>query len=238
MDSPLTNKMGLKGFFEKYTDTYEKIMNPLVLDSYKKLLEYHENALKEKKKILESGAGNGHLTYELLKRGSEVNAIDINKKALKNLKEKSQSHKDKLKVMCIDAQKLPFKDESFEGVSSMLVLPFIENPIQYLKEHIRVLEKNGILVISGPDGKTSNIVPKLMSEIKRNLIKKPVWSSIKKTWKDFEDYTIENVDKNLKNKYSINEIGNILENLGMKIIDSRGNPHFDGTGYCIEAKKF
>jgi ubiquinone/menaquinone biosynthesis C-methylase UbiE len=229
--------MELKGFFEKHTETYEKIMNPKVLDSYKELLLYHKSALVNCNKILESGAGNGHLTLELLISGADVTAIDINEKGLNNLRKKIEPYKDKTTVLCIDGQQLPFENNFFDGISSMLVLPFIDNPRQYLEEHIRTLENGGIFVISGPDIPTGKIIKEVMKKLKENIMKKPIWQEIQENWNDFETYTIENVDKNIKNRYSIQEICNVLEGFGLKIIDSRGNPQFQRMGYCVTAQK-
>jgi len=116
---------------------------------YRFMLDFHRKALKRSFLILDSGAGTGNLTLELLKEKHQVVAIDNNEPALKILLGKCKLYKDNLQIIRQDlTNKLEFKDNSFEGISSSFVIPFVQNIKFYLSENYRVLKNNGIFSIS------------------------------------------------------------------------------------------
>ncbi len=74
-------------------------------DRYERTIELHVQELQECHKILDTGAGTGNLTLELLKQGHEVVAIDNDKFALTLLRKKCKKHKGlvtSLGVFCSD----------------------------------------------------------------------------------------------------------------------------------------
>ena len=131
-------------FFRQYTKAYDRVMSSV--STYRTLIDLHKEALRGKTKILESGCGPGALAVELLRQGSIVYALDQNQTALDRVKAKARGYENRLEIYCQDAHQLPFEDEFFDGVSSMLVLPFMSEPMKYLREHTRVLKKGGIFV--------------------------------------------------------------------------------------------
>ncbi|MBC8489114.1 MAG: class I SAM-dependent methyltransferase [Bacteroidetes bacterium] len=85
---------------------------------------YYEQKIKElikpEYKVLEIGSGTGLHTYSLIKTGAIVTATDISSNSLKVL-EKNLSKVEgggRLKTMVADMEKLPFKNESFDMVTS------------------------------------------------------------------------------------------------------------------------
>ena len=59
--------------------------------------------MKKCKLVLDSGAGTGNVTEELLKKGHIVYAIDTSKKALDILREKCTKYDSKRKIYNINA---------------------------------------------------------------------------------------------------------------------------------------
>jgi len=51
-------------------------------DAYNSMKRFHLNELKYFKNILDTGCGSGNLTFELLKEGHNVTAVDFNEFAL------------------------------------------------------------------------------------------------------------------------------------------------------------
>src|SRR3989338_8961475 len=66
---------------------------------YRFMLDFHRKALKRSFLILDSGAGTGNLTLELLKEKHQVVAIDNNEPALKILLCKCKLYKDNLQII-------------------------------------------------------------------------------------------------------------------------------------------
>ena len=65
----------------------------------------------------------------------------------------------------------------------MLVLPYVDRPEDYLREHVRVLRKNGIFVVSGVTD--AHDVTEVLSKYEANLEKT---GKIKEIVKEFRIY--------------------------------------------------
>jgi SAM-dependent methyltransferase len=99
------------------------------------------------KKVLDAGCGRGEF-LELNPYKTKVIGVDIIKEEVKKLKEKG------LDVQYADLkEKLPFKDNSFDGVLNSHVLEHLdpEEGIKMISEFKRVLTPGGILVIAVPN---------------------------------------------------------------------------------------
>ncbi len=98
-------------------------------------------------KILEVGTGRGHMAVALAKNSLRVVSIDLDRKAQDVAKLKLESLKlDKsvsLKIM--NAERLKYKDNSFDYVISVNFIHHAKNPVKCLKEMIRVT-KNKLII--------------------------------------------------------------------------------------------
>jgi len=98
-------------------------------------------------KILEVGTGRGHMAVALARNGFKVVSIDLDRKAQKTAKATLKSLKlDKsvlLKIM--NAEKLRYKNKSFDYVISVNFIHHAKNPVECLKEMIRVA-KNKLII--------------------------------------------------------------------------------------------
>lgn len=110
----------------------------------KTLLKYKENNAK----VLDLGCGTG-LTLAIVSQnfpnsiGCEISEMEI-----KATKEILKQVKVNIPVVKYDGKKLPFKDNSFDIVTSIEVIEHVEKPELMLKEINRVLRKKGILHIT------------------------------------------------------------------------------------------
>ncbi len=224
-------------FFAKYTRAYDRIMTNLTF--YQDLIRLHREALQGRQRVLESGCGPGALALKLLEWGVEVHALDQNQVALDLLKERRGALGGKLSTYCRDACDLSiFSDGFFDGVSSMLVLMFMSDPIQYLKEHVRVLNKGGVFVVSGADLQSKEDVNLLISAWKQDHENQGVLKDLEKDWELLECYTRQNADLNVKHWFSLEELARILEkDVGLQVIKKVTNPIYFGKGYVITAMK-
>lgn len=101
--------------------------------------------------ILNIAAGDGRFNNRLLELSDSVTAIDIDNSELESLKE--NCHKDLLDKLCTKAvditQKLPFQDETFDGVFCTGTLHLFDRDtiIKILQEIKRVLKTKGKIVL-------------------------------------------------------------------------------------------
>jgi len=100
--------------------------------------------LKEKKgKLLDIGCGAGDFpeAFNYYLPNLKITAIDLSKKAI----EKAKKRNIKAKFIVASAEKLPFKDNSFDVVTCFDVLEHVKSPEKMLGEIQRVLKPGGTL---------------------------------------------------------------------------------------------
>lgn len=136
--------------FNNISLTYDKINRILSLNQDKKWRKELAKKLPEKKglKILDiaSGTLDQVIAYFDEKKDIEsVTALDLAEKMLSIGKEKIQSKEFRSKVhfSIADAQKLPFKDETFDFISCSFGIRNVPNVSLALKEMYRVLKPGG-----------------------------------------------------------------------------------------------
>lgn len=104
---------------------------------------FFDSFFKDSKNILDIGCSVGRVLSIDPKR---IQGIDIDKKAL------GISKKRGYKVKFADVtEKLPFKDESFDAIFCSQVIEHLEDPLDALTEMVRVLAKQGRLILITPD---------------------------------------------------------------------------------------
>lgn len=98
--------------------------------------------IKSKLTILDAGCGTGRLA-ELMKEYGTVTGIDMNDEALKFARERN------ITVRKASVMKLPFKDNSFDVVTSIDVLyhKAVTDDTKAMKEFYRVLKPGGIVIL-------------------------------------------------------------------------------------------
>jgi demethylmenaquinone methyltransferase/2-methoxy-6-polyprenyl-1,4-benzoquinol methylase len=95
-------------------------------------------------KVLDVGIGTGkNIPY--YPNNCEVVGVDISNMMLSHAKEKA-AHKDNISLFQMDAEKLGFKDDSFDYVITTFVLCSIPDPVAALKEMKRVCKPDGMLI--------------------------------------------------------------------------------------------
>lgn len=111
--------------------------------------------------ILEIGTGRGHMAGALARQGFKLVSIDLDREAQKAARRNLRSMKlgglVTLKIM--DAEKLRFKDASFDYVISVNFIHHAKHPVRCLKEMVRVAKKR--LVIADFNRRGERIAEKI-----------------------------------------------------------------------------
>jgi ubiquinone/menaquinone biosynthesis C-methylase UbiE len=101
-----------------------------------------------KAKILEVGTGKGHMAIALAKKGFKLTSIDLDRKAQSIAKAGLKAIKlDKLVTLKImNAERLQYKDDSFDYVISVNFIHHAKNPVRCLNEMIRLAKDKLVIV--------------------------------------------------------------------------------------------
>lgn len=105
------------------------------------------------KKIAEFGCGHGYMTLLLSSYAAEVYGFDVDKDAIDfatHLKETFRM--TNVYFNHYEGLALPALDEQFDCVISADVIEHLPNPQDYLREAYRVLKKDGLLLLTTPNG--------------------------------------------------------------------------------------
>jgi demethylmenaquinone methyltransferase/2-methoxy-6-polyprenyl-1,4-benzoquinol methylase len=141
--------------FDKKTQTVQKkynrfsrFYNFLERGIEKKFSTWRKGLLGSLKgKILEVGIGTGK-NLPHYNKNAKVIGIDLSSKMLVRAREKLKLLKNKnVKLKLMDAQKLKFKDDSFDFVVCTFVLCSVPNPVKVLKEMKRTCKKDGKILM-------------------------------------------------------------------------------------------
>jgi ubiquinone/menaquinone biosynthesis C-methylase UbiE len=100
-------------------------------------------------RLLDAGCGTGLSTRLLSERGRRVVGVDLSELFLKEGKQRQGENG--LPLAAADILALPFQDESFDLVSSYLVVEFLPDVEKGLEEMCRVVRQQGFLIIIAPN---------------------------------------------------------------------------------------
>src|SRR3989344_2951359 len=106
------------------------------------------------KKILDFGAGSGHLILRLLEKGNTCLGIDTSKVVIDVLEEKVKGKfGNKVTTIKGDDKKLFKLTQKFDVVVSGEVLEHIKNEARAIEGFFKILKRDGICVVSVPANK-------------------------------------------------------------------------------------
>lgn len=115
---------------------------------------------KIKGKVLDVATGTGFIAQKIKEncQGVEVVGIDLSKKMIERAKFNARKRGLKIKFLVADAEKLKFKNQSFNAVICSLGFLWFSNQDKALKELKRITKKRGKIVIIEEEGETTRSV--------------------------------------------------------------------------------
>lgn len=132
--------------YKFYAPIYNYIFGAIVGEGRRKAVESF--AQEPGDKILEIGVGTG-LSLGYYRPGTEVTGIDVSPEMLKKARDlvrrKKLSHVTDLLEM--DAEKLDFPDNSFDGAAAMYVASVVPNPDAMMQEMFRICKPGATAVV-------------------------------------------------------------------------------------------
>lgn len=99
-------------------------------------------------RLLDVGCGSGKLTLIAAKDGLEVTGVDIASNLVERARVRTQAEGLQVRFEEADAEALPFEDESFDVVASLIGAMFAPRPELVAKELLRVCEPGGTIAMA------------------------------------------------------------------------------------------
>jgi 2-polyprenyl-3-methyl-5-hydroxy-6-metoxy-1,4-benzoquinol methylase len=135
-------------FYERFADQFDDEMNRYEVE--KRLRLVFDNALADLdlsgRTLLDAGCGTGLFSARAAGRGASVTSLDVGDRLLARVAEKCESTRV---VGRLEA--LPFADASFDVVVSTEVVEHLPQPVDGMRELVRVLRPGGRLVVTTPN---------------------------------------------------------------------------------------
>ena len=98
-------------------------------------------------RLLDVSCGNGYLLQAAARRGLEITGVDISSKALDHARRRAPH----ARVVCADAERLPFADASFDRVTNIGSLEHYAHPERGVAEMARILKPDGLALVLLPN---------------------------------------------------------------------------------------
>ncbi len=112
------------------------------------------------KRVLEVGCGRGSLSAYFADAGFECTLLDLSANVIEKARRAFEHHGLKAKFDVGDALSLPYASGSFDLVASIGLLEHFEDLEQVIREQVRMLDRDGLLL--------AYIVPELPDNIQRD----------------------------------------------------------------------
>jgi len=100
--------------------------------------------------ILDVGCGVGQVVTKIAEEGSECVGVDISPIAIRAAARESMKSINAFFVVA-SGYNLPFKQETFNTVGCFDILEHLNNPEKCLDEMLKVLRRNGTIIIASPN---------------------------------------------------------------------------------------
>ncbi|SRR5258708_7157117 len=178
---------------------------------------------QKKSKLLEVGCGSAFVSLYFAKKGWDVTSLDVNKSIIEIAKNNFEKQKAKGTFLVGNAEKLTFKDNEFDVVTSFGLMEHFINPEIAIKEMVRVTKKGGIffadIVPNRFSCQTFGNIFNFFASFFFGIVKGNPKKGFEKGMRNFRPLYFEA-------DYSWQKYKKIIEEAGIKTVTVKGNRPF------------
>jgi len=134
----------------KFFSKIKKFQNKYIYFSF--WVKFILKKIKSEGRLLDVGCGLGFFLRRIIqeeKATIETFGLDISEFALKEIRK--AIGKENIVLVCASAEMIPFKNQSFDCITAFDLVEHLKNPNLFFCEARRVLQYNGILIITTPN---------------------------------------------------------------------------------------
>lgn len=177
-------------------------------DRYLYILQKVIQIKSKGKRVLDVGPGRGHLSVALAKLGWSVALVDVEEKLnTKDMKIMCKKYQMNSKICDLSCDLIPFEDNLFDLIIFTEVIEHLPcNPVNVMKEVIRVLKQGGHLILTTPN--QNNLFTKC-----KCISGKSIYAPIELFFMDNMKYAIH------RREYTMDELIYLLDRVGFNIIE-------------------
>lgn len=180
-------------------------LDPFFINRSEHLLDTIKNNYS-KGKILEVGSYPFYILWMLKKLNYDITGLDLGPPYEKTTENFIKNNKIKFSTCNILKDKFPFKNETFSMAILTEVIEHLANPLNALIESNRVLEKNGILILSTPNLHSIGKIIKYFSGI----------GFERKVYMNYEQELVKGYPGHIR-EFSYFELKSLIERAGFKV---------------------
>ena len=159
----LENKARARSFYKYLSKVYDQV-NPFIWDEEMRDQALSMLDIQPGDRVLDVGCGTGFATEGLLRYTDDVHGLDQSVHQLEQAFAKL-GKRDRVAFYRGDAERLPFRDGSFDVVWSSGSIEYWPDPVATLAELRRVVKPGNPVLVVGPDAPKTTLFQKLADAI-------------------------------------------------------------------------
>jgi demethylmenaquinone methyltransferase/2-methoxy-6-polyprenyl-1,4-benzoquinol methylase len=159
----LEDKARARLFYKYLSKVYDRV-NPFIWNERMRGEALELLDIERGDRVLDVGCGTGFGTEGLLQHTDDVHGLDQSVHQMQQAWKKF-GKRDRVKFYRGDAERLPFRDGSFDLVWSSGSIEYWPNPVDALREIRRVVKPGGQVLVVGPDYPKSAVMQRLADAI-------------------------------------------------------------------------
>ena len=160
----LENKSRARTFYKYLSKVYDQI-NPFMWNEEMRTESLSLLDIDPDDRVVDIGCGTGFATEGLLEHVDQVYGLDQSPHQLEKAYAKFGKRDGPVTFHLGDAERLPFKDDTFDVVWSSGSIEYWPNPVDAIRECRRIAKPGGQVLIVGPNYPRSSMFQRLADAI-------------------------------------------------------------------------